>query len=279
MSYSVLIPVYNESDKLRNLMGQILDRCEKLPDEIVVVDDGSDEPVKFLAELFRTRQVVLKVLEQKHRGVGYAIKAGLERCRNETVLVCHADVQVYKTEFGIPALMLENALAENRNVVSVSSFRLFEEDPEFVACAGVTFDMGVRVPHYRDSLLAPLLDVEKLKWQQTISDCFEHIAVRRSLILNCKWVEVFMRSGVLLFEDLTLQMRRETGGDCRVTTESLVLHPYFKEYPKGSFRRPDPEEYDRIYKEFSRRWSKSEVVKPGSHERLEPIIRIAPERR
>jgi len=89
LGVSVVIPAYNEE---KNIEG-ILFRTEKalealnLPYEVIVVDDGSTDKTKFLAE----RHKVIVISNGDNHGKGYALKRGLKDVRGELIVIMDAD--------------------------------------------------------------------------------------------------------------------------------------------------------------------------------------------
>jgi glycosyltransferase involved in cell wall biosynthesis len=101
--YSLVIPCYNESENLVNLV----DRCkyllnEKEDIEVVIVDNGStDNSSEVLAEILlnyrdeRLRSVRVK----KNQGYGYGILVGLEESVGDILGWTHADLQTDPVDF------------------------------------------------------------------------------------------------------------------------------------------------------------------------------------
>jgi len=81
MDLSVIIPVYNEKDKIAEDIRAASDFMANLNirGEIIVVDDGSsDGTAKYARSVPGNHAVILKVIEyQPHAGKGYAVKTGL----------------------------------------------------------------------------------------------------------------------------------------------------------------------------------------------------------
>lgn len=93
MKLSVIIPARNEEGCIAQTVTrvvQILDR-ERIPHEVVVVDDGStDSTVACVRELECLESVTLIVNQGRH-GFGVAVRAGLEQSTGEAVAVMMAD--------------------------------------------------------------------------------------------------------------------------------------------------------------------------------------------
>lgn len=82
----VLIPAYNEQD----LIGETVAAALAMPgvDEVVVVDDGSEDETPFVAHDAGAR--VIQLYENK--GKGAALNAGLEDTDSEIILMIDADL-------------------------------------------------------------------------------------------------------------------------------------------------------------------------------------------
>jgi undecaprenyl-phosphate 4-deoxy-4-formamido-L-arabinose transferase len=94
---SVVIPIYNEEAGLHALFARLYPALDKIgiPYEIVFVNDGSrDDSVSILAEQFRTRPDVTRViLFNGNYGQHMAILAGFEATRGEITVTLDADLQ------------------------------------------------------------------------------------------------------------------------------------------------------------------------------------------
>ena len=95
MTYSVVIPAYNESKRLRTTLDEILryvsDR--NLDVEILVVDDGSrDDTPAIVREYGRTHPQVQLVQNPGNRGKGFSVRNGMLRARGEICLFTDADL-------------------------------------------------------------------------------------------------------------------------------------------------------------------------------------------
>lgn len=91
---SVVIPVYNESDKIEKTIAVIKEHlADRFPYEIVVVDDGSKDDTKAIAERISEIDSRVRVLSYgENRGKGFALKAGMTDAIGELVLFTDADL-------------------------------------------------------------------------------------------------------------------------------------------------------------------------------------------
>lgn len=93
---SIIIPVYNEQDRIELGIREIVDylKKSKLKAEIVVVNDGSrDRTGDILIKL--KKEFGLKVVElKKNSGKGAAIRAGVDVAQGELILFTDIDLSV-----------------------------------------------------------------------------------------------------------------------------------------------------------------------------------------
>jgi len=84
---TVIIPAFNEEDNIGSVLKTII--ATPLIDEIIVVSDGSEDQTVQVASAFKEVRII-ELLE--NRGKGGAVKAGLDNCQNEIVLILDADL-------------------------------------------------------------------------------------------------------------------------------------------------------------------------------------------
>jgi glycosyltransferase involved in cell wall biosynthesis len=92
---SVVIAAYNAGKYIaRALTG--LARQTRLPDEVIVVDDGSsDDTVIRVEEFMRESELNIRLVRQFNRGPGAARNHGLSKCKGDYVVFTDADDMVY----------------------------------------------------------------------------------------------------------------------------------------------------------------------------------------
>ena len=115
MKLSVIIPVYNESRTIREIIQRV--QAVGLADEIVVVDDGSTDGTRqVLSELGSAGQPLrfsLRViLHEKNQGKGAAVYTGIQNTSGDVILVQDADLEYDPRD--IPALLkpLQEGIAD-----------------------------------------------------------------------------------------------------------------------------------------------------------------------
>ena len=73
---SVIIPTYNESQRIKSTLMQISEYLDKsrFTYEIIVSDDGSSDNTKAQVKLFAKSNSKIKLLALTHKGKGWAIR-------------------------------------------------------------------------------------------------------------------------------------------------------------------------------------------------------------
>lgn len=93
IKYSIVIPAYNESDKITSSLTHVINFMKTLPYyyEIIVVDDGSsDETVNVVKDYIKeNRQVVL--VKNKHMGKAPTVAKGVKKAKGELIYIADAD--------------------------------------------------------------------------------------------------------------------------------------------------------------------------------------------
>src|SRR5271170_5289591 len=96
VSYSVVVPLYNEQESVSQLYVKIIDAMDALgePYEIVFVDDGSkDGTFRQLSEISRDDERVVVVRLRRNFGQTAALKAGFDHSRAEIIISMDGDLQ------------------------------------------------------------------------------------------------------------------------------------------------------------------------------------------
>lgn len=94
LDLSIIVPAYNEEKRLEKTLQQIFTYFQKgkLSFEILVVDDGSSDKTKNIAEKFFQNHKNGRVISfLKNRGKGHAVKSGVLESNGEYILFTDAD--------------------------------------------------------------------------------------------------------------------------------------------------------------------------------------------
>lgn len=100
-SFSIIVPAYNESQKIGETISEILKVFMKLehPFEIIIVNDGStDNTCQIIDDLALEKPEVKAVHLPLNQGKGYAISKGLEASTGEYVVFMDADLDIHPAQ-------------------------------------------------------------------------------------------------------------------------------------------------------------------------------------
>lgn len=86
MGISVVVPAYNEAGRISSVLRPVV--ASELVDDVIVVDDGSDDGTADEARLFPVRVVLLP----ENCGKAAALEHGVSLAKNETFLFLDADL-------------------------------------------------------------------------------------------------------------------------------------------------------------------------------------------
>ena len=95
LSLSIIVPLYNEEENVEPLVSAILEVLAADPDflEIVLVDDGSRDRTAALVTELAEREPRLRLIRHEgNRGLGAAIRTGLEAAAGDLILYTDADL-------------------------------------------------------------------------------------------------------------------------------------------------------------------------------------------
>ena len=101
MKLSVVIPVFNEKETIREILAQV--RAVNLVSEIIVVDDFSTDGTREILQQETQKGDLTLVLHDRNRGKGAAVRSGLERFTGDMVIIQDADLEYDPRDY--PALI------------------------------------------------------------------------------------------------------------------------------------------------------------------------------
>jgi dolichyl-phosphate beta-glucosyltransferase len=129
-SVSVVIPAYNEGERIGITLGKLVKYLEKnFPRfEIIVVDDGSsDDTAETVKRVAETNRQIALISYSPNRGKGFAVRQGMLRAANEAVLFTDADLSTPVEEIAVALAELARGfsvvIASRRHPESVIALR------------------------------------------------------------------------------------------------------------------------------------------------------------
>ena len=142
---SVVIPAYNERERLGATLERVLDYLSGRdePFEVIVVDDGSTDETSTIAERYAERGVRAERLAE-NQGKGAALRHGVLASRGYRVLLCDADLSTPIEDLEVLEPHLERALVVLGSR-AVDGARITRRQPFYREAMGKIFNRIVQV--------------------------------------------------------------------------------------------------------------------------------------
>jgi glycosyltransferase involved in cell wall biosynthesis len=108
-TYSIIIPAYNESQRIEATLERVLAYVSKMgwTAEVIVVNDGSRDATPELVREWARRNPIVRLVENPgNRGKGYSVRHGMVEAVGEVLLFTDADLSspIYEAEKLIAAI-------------------------------------------------------------------------------------------------------------------------------------------------------------------------------
>ena len=109
LTYSIVIPAYNESQRLGATLEKVLAYVAKMgwSAEVIVVNDGSRDSTPGIVREWALRNPIVRLVENPgNRGKGYSVRHGMMEAAGELLLFTDADLSspIYEAEKLIAAI-------------------------------------------------------------------------------------------------------------------------------------------------------------------------------
>jgi len=156
-TYSIVVPAYNESERIRASIQKILGHFQRCgwDAELLIVNDGSSDDTAKIAQSFAAQNRSVRLIENPgNRGKGYSVRNGVLHANGEVILFSDADLSSPIEE----ADQLFAAIASGADVAMGSRWLRTElqtqRQPLHRQLFGRIFNLLLRIVlglHYRDT--------------------------------------------------------------------------------------------------------------------------------
>jgi len=143
---SIIIPAYNEENRLPNTLEQVFHFLEKqsYASEVIVVENGSTDKTFEFAQRLTQQHKNLRVIHNEERGKGGAVLRGVREALGEYVFICDADLSMPVAEiskFLPPALTDFDIAIGSREAPGAVRYN----EPYYRHLTGRVFNMLIRL--------------------------------------------------------------------------------------------------------------------------------------
>jgi len=126
MKLSIIVPVFNEKNTIKEIIEKIENVSLPIEKEIIVVDDGSSDGTEEILRQLKEKFNFILIRHPKNQGKGAAIKTGFSFSAGDFILIQDADLEYDPNDYPI----LIKPLLEN-NVSVVYGSRNLLKNPRF----------------------------------------------------------------------------------------------------------------------------------------------------
>jgi len=110
MKLSVIIPVYNEVESIREIVKRVQET--DLAWEIILIDDGSIDGTRNLLNELDSMDDVHVVLHEQNQGKGAAVRTGFDAAKGDVILIQDADLEYDPRDYPTLLKPLEEGIAD-----------------------------------------------------------------------------------------------------------------------------------------------------------------------
>lgn len=177
---SVIVPVHNGQDYLKNCIDSILAQtCQPL--EIILINDGSADRTGEICRGLEKEHENITVVEREDLGVSEGRNAGLALMRGEYVTFVDADDRIHPRMLEV----LYRNLVDTGSDVSGCRFFIWKTEEEWKKGAAANEDDGVRIFTQKQFALEGILKNDTRCWSKLYKrECIQNVRFRKGLSIG-----------------------------------------------------------------------------------------------
>ena len=110
LKLSVIIPVFNERNTIREIVKRVMDSPSV--NDIVIVDDGSTDGTRDILEDLKSNKMIRVILHEANIGKGAAVRTGINAVQGDLIIIQDADLEYDPRDYPILLQPIQENIAD-----------------------------------------------------------------------------------------------------------------------------------------------------------------------